>query len=260
MKLTLSPVFARAWQGADPFAKVSELEGEVFRQVKSRRTFRFDFEGKSYFAKIHLGVGWAEIIKNLVTLKKPIVSAANEWHGINKLTQVGIDTMTSAAFGQRGLNPATIQSFIITEDLVNTVSLEAYCKNWTSTPPKFRFKTKLIRKLATVSRKLHQAGVCHRDYYLCHFHLETTNIELVKVSLIDLHRALIKTKLANRWVVKDISGLYFSAMDIGLTQRDLFRFMKVYSGMPLRECLNTQQSFWLNVEGKATKLYRKHEN
>ncbi len=258
MKLVLSPVFAQAWQGADPFAKVSELEGEVFRQVKSRKTLRFEFEGKSYFAKIHLGVGWPEIFKNLLTLKKPITSAANEWHGINKLTDVGIDTMTAAGYGLRGLNPATIQSFIITEDLVNTVSLEDYCKSWASAPPKFGFKATLVRKLAEVSRKMHRAGVCHRDYYLCHFHLETTNVELVKVSLIDLHRALIKSKLTNRWVVKDISGLYFSAMDIGLTQRDLYRFMKVYSQMPLRECLNTQDAFWRSVERKAIKLYRKH--
>ena len=258
MKLVLSPIFAKAWQGADPFVKVNELEGEVFREVKSRKTFRFELDNRSYFAKIHRGVGWLEIIKNLLTLRRPVISAANEFYGINKLKEVGIDTMTVVGFAERGLNPAKTQSFIITEDLVDTIDLEAYCKDWVSTPPSFTFKIKLIEKLATVSRKLHQAGVCHRDYYLCHFHIDITELGSLKVSLIDLHRALIKSSLGRRWVVKDIGGLYFSAMDIGLTQRDLFRFMKVYSGKSLRECLSLQMGFWQAVERKANKLYYKH--
>lgn len=257
MKLILSPVFAKAWQTADPFAKVWELEGDVYREVKTRKTFRFEFEQKSYFAKIHLGVGWREIIKNLLTLRKPIVSAANEWHAISKLNELGIDTMTAVGFGERGRNPARIQSFILTEDLVDTVSIEHYCAEWPDNPPSFAFKIRLNAKLAQVSRQLHEAGVCHRDYYLCHFHLNTTELESVKVSLIDLHRALIKNSLSRRWIIKDIGGLYFSAMNIGLTQRDLYRFMKIYSGKSLKDCLTTQQSFWRAVEKKALKLYNK---
>jgi heptose I phosphotransferase len=256
MKLVLSSILAEAWEDADPFAKVNELEGEVFREVKSRRTIRFELGHQSYFAKIHRGVGWPEIIKNLLTLRLPIVSAANEWHAINKLTELGIDTLTVEGFGKRGKNPANIQSFIITQDLVNTVDLEEYCKDWATSPPKFGFKTQLIAKLANISRRLHQAGICHRDYYLCHFHLDTAAPEILKVSLIDLHRALIKTNLARRWVLKDIGGLYFSAMDIGLTQRDRFRFMKSYSRLSLRECLTTQKTFWLRVEDKANRLYQ----
>ncbi|USE76561.1 lipopolysaccharide core heptose(I) kinase RfaP, partial [Escherichia coli] len=32
------------------------------------------------------------------------------------------------------------------------------------------------------------------------------------------------------WRDKDLIGLYFSSMNIGLTQRDIWRFMKVYFG------------------------------
>lgn len=255
MKLILSSIFADAWQGEDPFAKVSELEGEVFREVKSRKTFRFQFENKSYFAKIHRGVGWAEIIKNVITLRKPIISAANEWDAINKLREVGIDTMTAVGFGERGANPARTESFILTEDLVDTVSLEHYCQNWAKEPPSFPFKIKLIKKLANISRQLHQAGVCHRDYYLCHFHLDTKAVNSMNVYLIDLHRALIKGKLSRRWIIKDIGGLYFSIMHLGLTQRDLYRFMKTYSDRSLRDCLSDQRPFWQAVKHKAYRLY-----
>jgi len=40
-----------------------------------------------------------------------------------------------------------------------------------------------------------------------------------------------------RRVVKDIGGLYFSSMRVGLIQRDLYRFMKVYRDTTLRTTL-----------------------
>ncbi len=258
MKLQLSPVFAEAWQGLDAFAKVQELQGDVFRQVESRKTLRFDFQGKSYFAKIHLGVGWREIFKNLVSLRRPIISAANEWHAIAKLDELGVATMTAAGFGERGRNPAKKESFILTEELVNTVSLEEYCQQWPQSPPSIAHKRKLISTIARMSRQLHKGGVCHRDYYLCHFHLDISQTDSIKLYIIDLHRALIKRRLAKRWVLKDIAGLYFSAMDLGLTTRDLYRFMTLYSGLPLRDCLDNQAKFWHSVRTKALKLYNKH--
>ena len=38
--LELDPVFSREWEGKDPFTELEKTEGEIFRQVKSRRTFR----------------------------------------------------------------------------------------------------------------------------------------------------------------------------------------------------------------------------
>ena len=42
--LELDPVFSREWEGKDPFAELEKTEGEIFRQVKNRRTFRFEIE------------------------------------------------------------------------------------------------------------------------------------------------------------------------------------------------------------------------
>ena len=46
------------------FEKIFILEGEDFRLVKARRTFRFEAGGKGYFAKVHHGIGWKEILKD----------------------------------------------------------------------------------------------------------------------------------------------------------------------------------------------------
>jgi heptose I phosphotransferase len=267
-ELFLSDEFKNAWTGKDPFAEALALEGEIFRSVKGRRTFRFELNGKRYFAKVHRGVGWREIVKTLLQFKKPVLSARNEYEAIRRLEQLGVATMQIAAFGERGKNPARIQSFIITEELTDTVSLEDFCRDWKNNPPPFALKLALIRYLAEVSRTLHRNGVNHRDYYICHFLLDLSSVSSpassgeetgMTASLIDLHRAQLRPKTPRRWIVKDMAGLFFSAMDIGLTQRDRLRFMKIYSGTSLHETLSREAGFWRAVERTARKLYHKEQ-
>lgn len=251
------------WAGKDPFREVDLIEGEVFRLVKNRRTLRFNMAGKSYFAKIHHGVGWKEIFKNIFMFKKPVISVQNEYLAIKKIERLDIATMEIAAYGKRGNNPAEIRSFIITKELKNTVSLEDFCKDWKKHPPAFSLKKDLIEYLAKVSRTLHLNGINHRDYYICHFLLDVSrgieNITAEKISifLIDLHRAQIRRKTPFRWIVKDIGSLWFSAMDIGLTKLDRFRFIKIYSGKTLRELTKNDLKFWHRVQKRAEKLYAK---
>lgn len=258
--LYLNTEFDKYWHGQDPYKVISTIRGTVYRQVRGRKTLQFEMNGNSYFIKIHLGVGWAEIIKNLLQLRLPITSAENEWRAINLLRSLGIDTMTVVAYGKKGLSPASTMSFIVTEDLQNTTSLEDFCASWAKQKPDFLLKKKLIEKIAEVSRTMHTNGLCHRDYYICHFLLHTNkdfNAENPRLSLIDLHRALIKKNLGSRWIEKDIAGLFFSAMDIGLTQRDLYRFMKYYKQRSLRDVLNQDAGFWKKINSKAHSLYKK---
>jgi len=260
--LFLNDEFSKSWQEDDPFAVVQSIEGTVFRKVKSRKTLRFSLNGESYFLKLHLGIGWSEVLKDLVQFRLPVTSAENEWNAINRLHELDIKTMTVAAYGKKGINPATRQSFLVTEDLNDTVSLEKYCSGWSNQRPAFSVKSNLIEKIANISRTMHLNGICHRDFYICHFLLHNVkNNEPVednlRLSLIDLHRALIKRDLGNRWIVKDIAGLYFSSMDIGLTQRDLFRFMRGYKQNSLRLTLEQDSDFWNQVSKKANLLYRK---
>ena len=263
MIVNLRDDFASAWAGQDPFSKVSALHGEVYRDLKGRRTLRFEFAQQRFFAKIHGGVGWAEILKNLMTFKMPVLGAENEWCAIAKLHSLGLATMTAVGFGSRGWNPATRQSFIITEALENTVSLEDYCANWAQKKPSYSVKLALIKELARISKTLHDNGVCHRDYYLCHFLLHdeeafsAQRTDTPKLSLIDLHRALIRRKLPSRWVVKDVAGLYFSALHIGLKPRDFLRFVQLYSAKSLRENFSQNAQFWQQVQDRAMQLDRK---
>lgn len=257
--IDLSPEFAAAWRGRDPFEAAFELEGEVFRKVKSRRTFRFELNGNGYFAKIHRGVGWGEIIKNCLMGKRPVLGARNEYEALRLLHHVGVDTMTARAFGCRGKSPARLDSFLITAELRDMTSLEDLCRDWPENPPPPGFRHALTRRLALMAKGMHDAGLNHRDCYLCHFLLDnaTRGEALPRLYVIDLHRAEIRERIPRRYRVKDVAGLHFSSMDIGLARRDRFRFMKIYSGKSLRDTLREDAAFWRAVDAAAVKLYEK---
>ena len=85
---------------------------------------------------------------------------------------------------------------------------------------------------------------------------QLTDLNL-KLFLVDLHRAQIRAKTPQRWVVKDIGGLYFSAADIGLTKRDVLRFISVYSNKSLRRSLSEDSEFWASVKQRAANIYRR---
>lgn len=259
--IDINKIFELEWQGKDPFEAAFDLDGEVFRSVKSRRTFRFELNGKGFFAKLHHGIGWGEIFKSLLQFKAPVLSARNEYEAIRRLEELGVATMTVAAFGERGANPARIESFIITDELVDTISLEDFCRNWKTNPPPFALKCALIRYVAETSRTLHENGVNHRDYYICHFLLESAHPwqEGIRAPLIDLHRAQLRRKTPRRWIVKDLAGLWFSAMDAGLSVRDQLRFIKIYTHKPLRAGLKKKAGFWRTVDRTAQRLYAKEQ-
>jgi heptose I phosphotransferase len=233
---------------------------DVFREKEGRKTFRFKSGNRYFFAKIHRGVGWKEILKNLFKLRWPVLGAENEYRALLALNAVGIETMTVEGFGQSGCNPAKRSSFIVTEELYNTISLEDYCAGWSFQKPSYSEKCALLEKLARVSRTMHGAGINHRDYYLCHFHLDVSSLATVEPPvcyLIDLHRAQIRSRTSRRWYIKDLAGLYYSAMDAGLRRRDLLRFISIYSGVPASTALKQDGGFWQQVEKRANKLYRR---
>lgn len=235
--------FRTLWSGRDPFEAVETLQGEVFRELEARRTLRTDVGGRGYFVKIHRGVGWAEIVKNLVSLRLPVLGAENEWMAIKRLEQLGVDTMRGIAFAQRGMNPALRHSFIVTEELAPTISLEDYCRHWPNEPPPVRLKRALINRVSDMAGRMHRGGVNHRDFYICHFllHLDPAPSPAnLKLSIIDLHRAQVRDKTPQRWRDKDLASLYFSALAIGLTHRDLLRFLRGYFGKSLREILSDE--------------------
>jgi len=244
------------------FESVMGMTGEVCRRAPGRRTLRVIRDGSGYFLKVHTGVGWGEIVKNLLSLKLPVLGAQNEWHALHLTRRIGVNTPKPLGFGTRGGNPARRESFVLMEDIRDSTSLEELCQQ-TGWGEDISLKRALISRVAGIARSLHINGVNHRDFYLCHFLVDEYFADGARrmgslpseITLIDLHRAQIRRRTPMRWIIKDLGGLYYSAMGTGLSRNDLFRFMKAYSGQPLRQAIEGSVN-WDRVYRRAMALYR----
>jgi heptose I phosphotransferase len=234
------------------FDQLMSIQGKAFRDVKGRKTIQIEIASNSFFIKQHYGVGWSEIFKNLLSFKLPIIGAKTEKKAIQALDEIGIATTPLVAFGERGLNPAIKQSFLITRDLGNIISLEDFCRDWKDQPPSPNSKRQIIAAVANLTKKMHEAGLIHRDFYLCHLCLDVDLWEKgeVKLYLIDLHRMVMNQSFGGRWAMKDIAALFFSAMDLGLNSDDLDLFKQYY-------CHRLPDKFWARVKKRANKLHSK---
>jgi heptose I phosphotransferase len=254
------PASISAHLEGDVFEAMMRLSGKAFRDVPGRKTIQVSLDAtnkgvggyaKTYFIKQHFGVGWGEIFKNLVTLKMPILGAMTEVHAIQKLSEIGIASTPLVAYGQRGCNPATMQSFVLTEDLGDIVSLEEMLMDSQSYHMPETSKHQMLQAVADIAGKLHSAGLCHRDFYLCHFVLNRQHAKANQydLHLIDLHRMLQNQSPNGNAVMKDIAGLYFSMLQNGLNAQDLSVFKQHY--------LPQTAAFWTKVEARANQLFAK---
>lgn len=241
------------------FDQIMDLRGECFRKQKGRITQRILLGEHYYFIKQFFGVGWKEIIKDLSQFRMPVLGAKNEYVAINKLQSLGLAVPTVVGYGQRGFNPARIHSFIIMREIYPFTSLEMLMNAWQQTPPSFKLKQHMIDRVAGIARILHKNGINHRDFYLCHFVLDS-QLHNTQLYLIDFHRAQIRRKTPDRWMIKDLAGLYFSSKAMRLTQRDHYRFLIHYRRNDLRSILSIERNFWQKVKMRGEQLYHKHYN
>ncbi|MCH2558823.1 MAG: lipopolysaccharide core heptose(I) kinase RfaP [Alcanivorax sp.] len=262
MTLYLRDDLARAWQGLDPLEQAARQDGDVFRAREGRRTLRFIADGRHYFLKYHGGVGWKEIIKNLTQGKLPVLGALSEVRAIHAVQAAGIDTLSIAGYGEQGANPARRRSFLVTDELMHTVSLEELGEHWRLHPGPAPFKWALIRRVGEIAKAMHDAGVNHRDFYLGHFLIARSAVDrhdaTAPLHLIDLHRSQVRTRVPRRWRTKDIGGLYFSTARLDLTHRDLLRFVRAYTDMPLREALADKARLLDAARREAEGIYQRY--
>jgi heptose I phosphotransferase len=250
--IVLPPDLSKAL-GPNPFDALMNISGVMYRNQPNRETLRIVIEDHDYFIKKHRGITLKECLKNWFSGRQPVIGAKPEWSAIQALNKLGISSTPLVGYGQRGWLPFTQQSFLLTQALKKTTSLEDLCASWVARPPLFRKKLGLIQEVARISRVMHANGWVHRDYYLCHFLQDEDH----RLHLIDLHRCQQPKFRLQRWIIKDLAGLLFSSLDCGLTRRDALRFLKAYRQLPLREILENDKKLLTGVIDRARSLYEK---
>jgi UDP-glucose:(heptosyl)LPS alpha-1,3-glucosyltransferase len=250
---TLNTAFA---DSPDIFSEIMELAGDSKRFIDRRQTIRVEIENEAYFLKKHKGVGWSEIFKNLSSLKRPTLGARTEWEGIQTLEALGISTLSPVAFGERGINPAEIHSFLMTRELEGMVKLSLIREKFEtlSEAQTTLIRSELIVAVAKVAKRFHQAGCVHSDFYLCHFMVidrdwsQFKQGDALDLHLIDLHRMRQYSKIPASKQVKEIGALFYSATHLELTEVEKLLFIRNYSSA------DTNSLFWDKVCQRITHL------
>ena len=239
------------------FSALSAVEGEVYRRSARRRTSRVVIAGKTYFAKVHEGVGWREIAKNLLSGKRPVLGARHDFEASQRLCARGVAVPGVAAFGERGVNPARRRSFAIHDALDGFHSLEDVGNGWLVNPPSVESKRAVLTAAGRLTAAMHAAGVFHRDYYACHLMADTAKLANgeAELAVIDLHRAEVHRRLSRRARVRDLGALLYSTSGMPLTERDRLRFVAAYAGTTGAVELRRRGAFWRAVLRRAERLH-----
>jgi len=153
-----------------------------------------------------------------------------EFEPTARLNALGINTPRVIAYGSQFTGLFEKRSFIITEKISNAQSLEHKLPDFVTAPitvEELKSKRNFIRKLSQFVRKFHNAGFRHRDLYFSHIFYNDDG----QFYLIDLARVFKPKLLAERFRIKDIAQLYYSAPGTVFSGTDRLRFYLGYVGV-----------------------------
>lgn len=145
------------------------------------------------------------------------------------LAQVGIKTPKAVSYGEQWGIFFEKRSFVITEEIPNAESLEQKLPDYFHDRSKIesiREQRQFIKRLGQFAKKFHDTGYRHRDFYLAHIFYSDDGT----FYLIDLQRAFKPCLLSERYRVKDIAQLYYSAPGRYFSKTDRLRFYLAYTG------------------------------
>jgi tRNA A-37 threonylcarbamoyl transferase component Bud32 len=142
-----------------------------------------------------------------------------EAEGIELLQQAGIPTTQLVA----AIELADGRGALITEDLAGyEAGDKLVASGW-------RFDS-LFEATADLAARLHEAGLHHRDLYLCHFFVREGR-QNVEVRLIDAARVarLPRRFFRQRWVVKDLAQFWYSLEQLSIDEEVRRRWLRRYA-------------------------------
>jgi hypothetical protein len=158
-------------------------------------------------------------VKRFPATRSKRTSAELEANGYALLREHQIPTVTLVAWG----NLDDGRSFIITEDLAGYRAGDKLLESG------FPF-AKILSRTAEIAAKLHNAGLHHRDLYLCHF-LIRENESTLDIRLIDAARVANLPSLffRRRWIVKDLAQFWYSTLAQPITDAQRQTWLNEYA-------------------------------
>ncbi len=222
---------------------------------RSRIQFETSYPAVTFFLKRYDNPPLLTQFKNWLSHRKMISCSFCDFEPAEKLMKLGINTPKTIAYGQERGILFEKRSFIVTEKIPDAQSLEKKLPLYFYDPPakaNLRLRKTFIAQLAAFVKKFHQTGCRHRDLYLAHiFHGDSG-----RFYLIDLARCFKPIMSSERFRIKDIAQLYYSAPAKYFSNTDRLRFYLNYSSRT--KLTAADRSFIRSIINKANRM-TKHD-
>ncbi|MGB8226576.1 MAG: lipopolysaccharide kinase InaA family protein [Sedimentisphaerales bacterium] len=193
------------------FSGGKNLTKDNLASFRQRIMFDTNNPKTTLFLKRYQNIPKSVQLKNWLTRGKIISTMTCDLQPAENLRNLGINTPAVVAFGREWGGLFEKRSFIITEKIPDSTSLEE------KLPDSFyRDRKKFIESLAAFVRKFHDAGFRHRDLYLCHIFCNSQG----QFTLIDLNRVFKPLFFSQKYLIKDLAQLYYSAPGKIFTETD----------------------------------------
>lgn len=226
--------------------------------------------GGRYRARLRLGVGsetkavylkrfqnekWGSALRRWYEDGAAHSPAEREVRVAAGLAKLGLPVPRPLAWGRLG--PAwRSESFVILSEVPGEPA-DRFLQRIDQTGPALSWpeKQQLLRQMADLVRRFHEAGWRHRDLYLCHFFVERAPAAW-SVALIDLQRVFRPRWRRRRWQIKDLSQLNFSAASQQFSRTRRLRFFLWHLG--LEKLTPEAKGLLRGVLRKTAKLSKRH--
>jgi len=184
--------------------------------------------------------------KALLSFKKPrVFDGLHEWQAILAFHERELPTMTPIAAARHGRHTCNltlgITDYTRASELVRQDDLSISRRH------------KLVSQIGTIAGRMHRYGFAHQDFYLVHVFIQEEQDD--RIFIIDLQRLIMEKRLPDRWRIKDLAQLLFSAYS-HVGKLDIARFITAYNrayGKDLRE-----KGMLDVIEQKALRIERHH--
>jgi heptosyltransferase-2 len=227
------------------------LTKDNLSRYRARLRFEVNSPPTTLFLKRYDSPPISVQLKNWLSVRSRKSCAALNYEPASELASAGISTPKIMSYGQQWGKWLEKRSFVITEKIPNAESLERKlpdCFDAQPTSENLKSRRNFIARLAAFVKKFHETKYRHRDLYFSHIFYADND----QFHLIDLARAFKPRVFDERFRIKDIAQVHYSAPARYFSRTDRLRFYFAYTG---RDKLTTSdKAFIKKVTAKAERM------
>jgi heptosyltransferase-2 len=211
------------------FNAAQNLTKDNLSKHRSRLRFEINSPPATLFLKRYDSPPILVQIRNWLSAHRRISCGLFDFEPTIELTTAGINTPKIISYGEQWGLFFEKRSFLVTEKIPAAESLEQRLPDCFNSPPtveNLKLRRNFIVQLAAFVKKFHETNYRHRDLYFSHIFYNDNG----RFYLIDLARTFRPALFAERFRLKDIAQLYYSAQSRYFSKTDRLRFYLGYTG------------------------------